>query len=353
MINGPFSKNCTKQQPSASSRSIPVQQSQQKSSPKVISVPIHFVSSDQPRTTMSMLRDSAVLKIQKVFRGFAVRKSVKKIASIGREVSEIERRIEDIETVNLIRRDAKERLRVNETLMSLLFKLDSIRGVDCGIRDLRKAVTRKAIALQEKVDSIAQVDHQTLDSPDNESGETDLHSNVCASTSDQITKASDSLDEDRANLEAIEDDEGEIAANELLKSYNPVDVIAANELVKSYNPVDVIAANEAMETRPAENSTEFGEKDDDDTSDVKKHKKSRNNVKENREILENLLDDNEKMMKLMTQISERNEMQTRMINSLSRRVEQLEKALTTRNKKKTQESLRLRRRNRDKDIFCI
>ncbi|KAD7479575.1 hypothetical protein R6Q59_008374 [Mikania micrantha] len=338
MMNGPFSKNYTKQQPSASSRSIPVQQSQQRSSPKVISVPIHFVSSDQPRTTMSMLRDSAVLKIQKVFRGFAVRKSVKKIASIGREVSEIERRIEDIEAVNLIRRDAKERLRVNETLMSLLFKLDSIRGVDCGIRDLRKAVTRKAIALQEKVDSIAQVDHQTLDSPDNNSGETDVHSNVCTSTSDQVTKASDSLDEDRANLEAIEDDEGEIAAN---------------EIVKSCNPVNVIGEAEAMETRPAENSTQIVEKDDDnDTSDMKKHK-SRNNVKENREILENLMDDNEKMMKLMTQISERNEMQTRMINSLSRRVEQLEKALTTRKKKKTQESLRMRRRNRDKDIFCI
>lgn len=89
-----------------------------------------------------------------------IRKTVKKIASIRNEVYDIERRIDDTEVVSLIRRDAKERLRVNETLMSLLFKLDSIRGVDCGIRDLRKAVTKKAIALQEKVDSIG---HQTLD----------------------------------------------------------------------------------------------------------------------------------------------------------------------------------------------
>ncbi|KAI3793901.1 hypothetical protein L1987_36524 [Smallanthus sonchifolius] len=161
-MNASFFRNYSKQQPSRSSRSVPVQQTPQSSSPKFVSVPVPFVSSDQPRTTMSMLKDSAALKIQKVFRGFVVRKSVRKIASIRDEVTAIERRIDDSDTVNLIRSDAKERLRVNETLMSLLFKLDSIRGVDCGIRDLRKAVTRKAIALQEKVDSISQ---QTLDSP--------------------------------------------------------------------------------------------------------------------------------------------------------------------------------------------
>ncbi|KAL8260898.1 hypothetical protein R6Q59_024947 [Mikania micrantha] len=59
---------------------------------------------------------------------------------------------------------------------------------------------------REKVDSIAQVDHQTLDSPVNDSAETDLHSNVCTSKLDQVTKVSDSIDEDRENLEAIEDD---------------------------------------------------------------------------------------------------------------------------------------------------
>ncbi|KAD6118764.1 hypothetical protein E3N88_10035 [Mikania micrantha] len=50
------------------------------------------------------------------------------------------------------------------------------------------------------------VDHQTLDSPVNDSAETDLHSNVCTSKLDQVTKVSDSIDEDRENLEAIEDD---------------------------------------------------------------------------------------------------------------------------------------------------
>ncbi|XP_022005632.1 uncharacterized protein LOC110904115 isoform X1 [Helianthus annuus] len=299
MMNGPFFRNYSKQQPS---RSIPVQQ---RSSPKVISVPVHFVSSDQPPTTISMLKDSAALKIQKVFRGFVIRKTVKKIASIRNEVYDIERRIDDTEVVSLIRRDAKERLRVNETLMSLLFKLDSIRGVDCGIRDLRKAVTKKAIALQEKVDSIG---HQTLDShsPDEIVTPPD---NVGTSTStlDQVTEASNSVDEIVDNNVNSEDDED-------------------GSVVKNFSSVEA--------------------------ADVIREEKDNcvNDDKGNREILENLMDDNENIKRLMAQISERNEMQTRMINALSRRVEQLEKAEKQRKKKKTHASLR---RKRDIDSLCI
>ncbi|KAJ0704394.1 putative IQ motif, EF-hand binding, BAG domain, BAG domain superfamily [Helianthus annuus] len=300
MMNGPFFRNYSKQQPS---RSIPVQQ---RSSPNVISVPVHFVSSDQPPTTISMLKNSAALQIQKVFRGFVIRKTVKKIASIRNEVYDIERRIDDTEVVSLIRRDAKERLRVNETLMSLLFKLDSIRGVDCGIRDLRKVVTKKAIALQEKVDSIG---HQTLDShsPDEIVTPPD---NVGTSTLDQVTEASNSVDEIVDNSEVIEDDED-------------------GSVVKNFS--SVVAA-------------------DDTTRDVKKHN-CINDDKGNREILENLMDDNENIKRLMAQISERNELQTQMINALSRRVEQLEKAEKQRKKKKkTHGSLR---RKRDIDSLCI
>lgn len=193
-MNGPFFRNYSNQQPSRSARFVPVQQTPQRPSPKVVSVPIHFISSDQPRTTLPMLKDSAALKIQKVFRGFIVRKSVKKVASIRNEVDEIERRISGDEVIDLIRRDEKERLRVNETLMSLLFKLDSIHGVDMGVRALRKAVTRKAIALQEKVDSIAQADCRTLNS-----GEIDLQ-NDCRSNSDQVESSGDS-----GNLQSVDE----------------------------------------------------------------------------------------------------------------------------------------------------
>ena len=76
-----------------------------------------------------------------------MRKSVKKIATIRREVDEVERRISREEALELMKKDPKERLRVNELLMSLLFRLDSVRGIDSGVRVCQKSVIKRAIAL--------------------------------------------------------------------------------------------------------------------------------------------------------------------------------------------------------------
>ena len=89
-----------------------------------------------------------------------MRKSVKKIAAIRREVDEVERWISREEALELMKKDPKERLRVNEMLMSLLFWLDSVRSVDLGVRDCQKSVIKREIALQEFLDSIV-VDGQT------------------------------------------------------------------------------------------------------------------------------------------------------------------------------------------------
>ncbi|XP_038898973.1 BAG family molecular chaperone regulator 6-like [Benincasa hispida] len=133
---------------------IPVRRPTVPVAPKVVSIPVRFVESKKSRS------DSAT-KIQKVFRGFLVRKSVKKVVAIEREVSEIERRFANEETVDLIRKDGKEKIMFGEMLMNLLFRLDSVKGVDSGIRNLRKAVIKKAIVLQEKIDSIAATDEAT------------------------------------------------------------------------------------------------------------------------------------------------------------------------------------------------
>ena len=90
-----------------------------------------------------------------------MRKSVKKIAAIRREVDEVERRISREEALESMKNDPKERLRVNEMLMSLLFRSDSVRGVDSGVRDCQKSVIKRAIALQEFLDSIV-AGRQTL-----------------------------------------------------------------------------------------------------------------------------------------------------------------------------------------------
>ena len=64
-----------------------------------------------------------------------MRKSVKKITTIRREVDELERWISREEALESMKKDPKERLRVNEMLMSLLFRLDSVRGVNSRVRD--------------------------------------------------------------------------------------------------------------------------------------------------------------------------------------------------------------------------
>ncbi|KAG6425523.1 hypothetical protein SASPL_115964 [Salvia splendens] len=107
--------------------------------PKVVRIPVQFGGSER------LDRTESGVKIQKVLRGFLARKSLWKVKDIKIEVDEIEERLRSRETVELMKTDAKERLRMSESLMSLLLKLDSIRGVDLGVRGCRKAVIRKAI----------------------------------------------------------------------------------------------------------------------------------------------------------------------------------------------------------------
>ncbi|XP_022145150.1 high mobility group nucleosome-binding domain-containing protein 5-like [Momordica charantia] len=50
---------------------------------------------------------------------------------------------------------------LTSNFIHIIFRLDSVKGVDSGIRNLRKAVIKKAIALQEKIDSIVAADEAT------------------------------------------------------------------------------------------------------------------------------------------------------------------------------------------------
>ncbi|KAJ0504479.1 putative IQ motif, EF-hand binding, BAG domain, BAG domain superfamily [Helianthus annuus] len=270
--------------------SRPVQQNHRSTSPEVIQIPVHFFSSKQPQKPSSLsTKSAAALKIQSLFRGFLVRKSVNKISSIRNQVCEAETSAE------LIRTDVKERLRVNETLMLLLLKLDSIRGVDFGVREFRKAVINKAIAVQEILDSVVDESVRTVtkqvtdtDSVMNVDGVVDVtvdNVNVDVSVVDSV------VDDTIRSGETVVIDCGIVTENATVEDVKEIDV--------NCDSVEVI---------------------DDRNRSI--------------QLLEKLIDDNEKMTSLMTQMFERDEMQTRMINSLSRRVEQLEKTLKPRKKKK-------------------
>lgn len=276
---------------------------------KVVQVPVHFVGSEE------IDRSGSALKIQKVFRAFLVRKCLKKIKDVKVQVDEIEERLSKSEVLELVRRDERERLRVNESLMSLLFKLDSICGVDSGVRGCRKAVIRKAIALQERIDAIVAIDldgngsdGEALNSP-NES-----HDPV---------KPTDSL-ENVGNLEgSIEYQENSENASCVGEGDNKIMECEGND-----SEVEIIDVEVDREVKVSEaNCVGSGVQENLDHLVQESVDGNRaDDDKRNSELLERMVESNEKMMSLMTKLFERSEAQTRALNALAHRVELLEKA---------------------------
>ncbi|XP_004517138.1 BAG family molecular chaperone regulator 5, mitochondrial-like, partial [Cicer arietinum] len=118
---------------------------------KVVSIPVHFVGSERTRT-------NSATNIQRVARGFLVRKSVKKMLKMKVELEEIEINVNGEETLKLLKKDQKERLRIGETIMNLLLKLDCVRVFQCyALREFRKSLIKRVIFLQEFVDQIQMV----------------------------------------------------------------------------------------------------------------------------------------------------------------------------------------------------
>ncbi|XP_022738608.1 uncharacterized protein LOC111291227 isoform X2 [Durio zibethinus] len=300
-------------------RGIPVQlkpkaMPPQPLNPKVVSIPVRFVGSERGTS-------DSVIKIQKVFRGFLVRKNMKRIKAIREEVNDIERSVSKKETVDLIRNDSKERLKVNEMLMGLLLKLDSVRGVDSGVRDCRKSVIKKAIALQELVDAVVSGD-QSIDSND-------------AEAIDQSQGITDSADNCNQTLESQNHDEITNDA-EFVPNLNESKVIlqkqetveSNKQVVANQEDEESMESKSQVDSANLENLVEEEEAAldaDDEKEGNKNNKEDCGENKRSKELLGRMMEDNEKIMGLMTVLLERNEMQNRLLSALSRRVERLEK----------------------------
>ncbi|EOA36711.1 hypothetical protein CARUB_v10012322mg [Capsella rubella] len=102
----------------------------------------------------------AAARIQFGYRSYRIRNLYKTIASVNREANRVQSMIQRQETVDAIRTDEKERLRMNETLMTLLLKLDSVPGLDPSIREARRKVSRKIVGMQEILDSISETNDE-------------------------------------------------------------------------------------------------------------------------------------------------------------------------------------------------
>ncbi|KAL4369111.1 hypothetical protein GQ457_05G034100 [Hibiscus cannabinus] len=124
------------------------QQSKQIPTDKPVPITVHL---PQPLATAT-----AALKIQSVYRARVIRNLYKQIASVNSEANRLQQLIQSQETVDSIRNDEMEKLRINETLMGLLLKLDSVPGMDPTVREARRKVSRRIVGLQEIVDGISE-----------------------------------------------------------------------------------------------------------------------------------------------------------------------------------------------------
>ncbi|KAL9236573.1 hypothetical protein vseg_011223 [Gypsophila vaccaria] len=97
---------------------------------------------------------AAAAKIQAAYRAHTVRRLLGKIWAVKGETDNLEQLIQRQETVDAVRSSEKEKLRMNEALMGQLLKLDSIPGFEQGVRELRRRLSRRIVALQEVMDGI-------------------------------------------------------------------------------------------------------------------------------------------------------------------------------------------------------
>ncbi|XP_027351460.1 neurofilament medium polypeptide-like [Abrus precatorius] len=329
---------------------------------KVVTIPVHFVGSERSRNV-------SAIKIQKVLRGFLVRNIVRKISGIRVELEQIENKVSANETVELMRKEQRERVRVSETIMNLLLQLDSVRVLHySGLRECRKTLIKKAITLQEMVDQMVLVGPSDQDQPQMAQAEgvkMEALENEEKKMTEEDKCVGASLDEENflgvecgEKMEDLrseeimevkekeeEDGEGQCVGEESVGTCL-VEEVGENYLVREEEgqaececECEEHEEGEKMETL-REEEVEVG-KESVGTSLVDENCSVKEEEKDGkRELLEKMMEDNEKMMVMMQQLFKRNEMQTRLLSSLSHRVEQLERAFAC-------EKLRRKKKNAD------
>ncbi|XP_045797217.1 BAG family molecular chaperone regulator 5, mitochondrial-like [Trifolium pratense] len=307
---------------------------------KVVSIPVRFVGSERNRA------DSAT-KIQKVARGFLVRKNLKKMLKIKVELEEIENKVNNEETVKMMKKEQKEKIRIGETIMNLLLRLDSVRIFNCcyALRDLRKLLIKRAIVLQEFVDQIQMMTIKVED--ENGEGKCDGVEEICL---EKEEVGSEEENEGGKKIEAL--------VNSMEKEDGGCDekIEGGEKMDSLVNEEKDVVGGEGKYVKEEENCLiEEKEDEDEEKMEVEEEKEESvgtslveeegievdsvvvkeeegkigiecEEVDGNRKMLKRMMEDNEKMMDMMAQLFERNEKQTSLLTSLTQRVEQLEKA---------------------------
>ncbi|KAL4185176.1 hypothetical protein AMTRI_Chr10g4620 [Amborella trichopoda] len=98
---------------------------------------------------------AAASKIQASYRGHVARSQLKTIVAVNSEADKCTALMQRQETVDRVRVDERERVRLNERLMALLLRLDEVHTHFPEIRELRRRVSRRIVGLLEILDAVS------------------------------------------------------------------------------------------------------------------------------------------------------------------------------------------------------
>uniref|UniRef100_A0A0D9VEG6 BAG domain-containing protein n=1 Tax=Leersia perrieri TaxID=77586 RepID=A0A0D9VEG6_9ORYZ len=119
----------------------------------------HAKDGTSPRINYS--ESDAAVCIQSAYRGYNVRRwrpleKLQMIKNVNEQMQDLKRQLQGIEACSK-QLTFKEHVAINETIMNLLLKLDTIQGLHPNVREARKSVARELISLQEKLDSLCKL----------------------------------------------------------------------------------------------------------------------------------------------------------------------------------------------------
>ncbi|XP_009590995.1 BAG family molecular chaperone regulator 5, mitochondrial-like isoform X1 [Nicotiana tabacum] len=148
---------------SSSSSTVTCFMENDQSTPEIIQIPIQSPP-ENALPNLSAPTGTAAVKIQSAYRSYIVRTLVKKISAVNSEANYLQRLIQrQQDTVDAVRSSERERIRMNEALMGLLLRLDSVPGIDPTVRELRRHVSRRIVGLQEILDAVSDTKIQNWD----------------------------------------------------------------------------------------------------------------------------------------------------------------------------------------------
>ncbi|XP_073222777.1 uncharacterized protein [Cicer arietinum] len=291
------------------------------------------------------------------------------------ELEEIEINVNGEETLKLLKKDQKERLRIGETIMNLLLKLDCVRVFQCyALREFRKSLIKRVIFLQEFVDQIQMVgptyeddivkgnfvgveEKEDVGCEEEQEGGVKIEvlmnevENEGNCVGEEVNCLGNEKEDEGEGEEPERDEKMEVLIKEENEGGNKIEALmnegkCVNEeenclmKEKDENEEDEEGNKmEGLEKMEESVGTSLVEEGIEGDSVVVKEEEGKivigyeeEDCKEesdgNKGMLKRMIEDNEKMMEMMAQLFERNEKQTTLLTSLTQRVEQLERAFT-------------------------